>query len=775
MTETTYLRVVLLALAIVLIAGCKPEKEDEPQLAEGVYAPLGEVLPSATDAQKQTFDEGRAVAIKRFSPEDGLGPTFNVTFCASCHEKPVIGGSAPRYRNFFLTGALLEDGSHIPLGQNGVQNTFRTDGSHVTNSEGTNHQVTRNPIPFFGTGLLAEIPEENILIYADEDDADGDGISGRPNYDRGFVGRFGRKAQTVSIEGFIRGPLFNHLGITSNPLSNELKAQLPIPSVAEVRDTRGSFIMLEQGQAAAPDEPNFDDDGVPDPELSEDELFALVSFSMLLAAPEPSPPNVMSKAGLERFVEIGCDGCHVTALEGPRGLIPAYTDLLLHDMGPDMDDGITMGVAKGSEFRTAPLWGIAAVGPYLHDGRADTLHDAIRMHGGEAEAVRDAYMALDSTGQAEVIAFLTSLGGAEQMSSGLMKPNQPVPPAGEYGGPVKSLSAEEEARFVAGREVFDRDEQLAAGLGPNFNGDSCRACHFDPVIGGAGSLGVNVTRKGILDTSGTYADPPGGTMLHRFSINGNDRPLPEPEVTHFEFRQTPSILGIGLIDRIPEDTIRANADPDDTNGDGISGRVHVLSDGRVGRFGWKGDVPSVEEFMRDALSNEVGMSLPERTGTTFGLLTDGDEVADPEFSDQDYDALLFFLQTLAPPPRTRNDNALEDAGEQVFASVGCDGCHTPSMTTADGVEVPLYSDLLLHDVAAPDAKGIAAGDASMHEFRTPPLWGIATSAPYMHTGLASTLPAAIEAHHGEADGVRQAYEALSDSDRDALIAFLRSL
>ena len=96
-------------------------------------------------------------------------------------------------------------------------------------------------------GLLAEIPDSEILKRVDENDANGDGISGRANYDRGFVGRFGRKAQTVSIEGFIRGPLFNHLGITTNPLPDELKAMLPVPSAAPPSDSLADVAVRQTG------------------------------------------------------------------------------------------------------------------------------------------------------------------------------------------------------------------------------------------------------------------------------------------------------------------------------------------------------------------------------------------------------------------------------------------------------------------------------------------------------------------------------------------------
>ncbi|MCA9601851.1 MAG: hypothetical protein KC417_07500, partial [Myxococcales bacterium] len=382
---------------------------------------------------------------------------------------------------------------------------------------------------------------------------DGDGISGRPNYDRGFVGRFGRKAQTVSIEGFIRGPLFNHIGITSNPLSNARKAELPVPSAAAgasgsvqagLRDDGISVVTA--GQAAAPDMPNMDDDDAPDPELSEDDLFDVVSFTMLLAVPRPDEPTAESEAGSELFSELGCDGCHVRALKGPRGLIPAYSDLLLHDMGDDLADDIVMGVAKGNEFRTQPLWGVVAVGPYLHDGRADTLDDAIRFHGGEAKAARDAYVALDGRERRQVLAFLASLGGGDQRSDGLLPPDAAVEAVGEFGGPMTMLTETESALYAAGRAVFDRDTHLGSGLGPEFNGDSCRACHFDPVLGGAGPADVDVTRQGIR-SGDQVAEPAGGTMARHFDVSPMRPPI-DAASNIFERRQTPALFGLGLID-----------------------------------------------------------------------------------------------------------------------------------------------------------------------------------------------------------------------------------
>ncbi|GMV38650.1 MAG: hypothetical protein AMXMBFR64_03660 [Myxococcales bacterium] len=759
-------------LVLVVLAACASEEQAPATLAEGIFATAGEVLPSATAEERATFERGRAVATRHFAPSEGLGPSFNVTLCTGCHEKPVVGGGAPRYRNFLLQQSRQADGSQIPVGKNGVQTQFDMELGRTPTDPAANVTATRNPIPFFGTGLLAEIPEEEILRYADPDDADGDGISGRPNYDRGFVGRFGVKAQTVSIEGFIRGPLFNHLGITTVPLSNERKAALPVPSAAP-SFKQGALGVIEAAQAAAPDEPTTDEDGVADPELSEQDLFDLVAFSMLLAAPEPDAPTAASERGRGRFEELGCAACHVPALDGPRGLIPAYSDLLLHDMGEELADGIVMGVATGSEFRTQPLWGVAATGPYLHDGRADTLDEAVRAHGGEAAASRDAYVGLNDGERGEVIAFLESLGGRAQRSSGLLPPEAPVPAVGEYGGPRRALAGDDVGRFAAGREVFDRD-MPASGLGPRFNGDSCRACHSAPTIGGASGLDLNVMRQAIRHGDGTTLEPPMGTMAHRFSVSAEERPPVDPECNVFEWRQTPHTFGLGLIDAIDEATIVGGEDPDDSDGDGVKGRAHRLADGRIGRFGWKANVPSVEEFLRDAMTNEVGLSVPAREGQSFGATKDEDGAADPELIGVDYDAILFFLRELAPPPRGAGGAELA-TGEQVFETIGCAACHTPSLPAADGTPVPLYSNLLLHDVAAPDAVGVPAGDAGPREFRTPPLWGVGQTAPYMHSGRAETLEQAIDMHDTEGAKSRDAFTALDAQDKDALLAFLRSL
>lgn len=763
----------VLVLLSVAAAGCGGDGGGSGPDSD-IFAALGEPLPSATDEQRATFARGLDVARRHFTDADGLGPEFNLTSCGGCHEKPVIGGGGPRYRDFLLVRAVLSDGSFVSLGANGVQPQYTLEeGGRRPTDPGTNLEASRNPIPFFGVGLIAELDEASILANIDADDADGDGISGRANFDRGFVGRFGVKAQTVSIEGFIRGPLFNHLGLTSDPLPDERKALLPVPSAfldADQASRRPQPGVVHQAQVAAPDEPTVDDDGVPDPELSEQDLFDLVSFAMLLAAPEPDPPTARTEAGRATFHEIGCASCHVPALDGPRGPVPLYSDLLLHDMGPDLADGIVMGLATESEFRTQPLWGVAAGAPYLHDGRADTVDAAIRWHGGEAEASRDKYEDLSDADRADLLAFLDSLGGRTQRSDGLLPPDAPVPAPGDAGGPATPLSPAEEELFRRGRAVFDRDHARTAGLGPNFNGDSCRACHSLPVIGGSGAADVDVVRHGYLD-DGVFTAPAQGTMAHRFSTAG-ERPPFDYGANVVETRQTPPVFGLGFLESIPEAAILANEDCFHPDPNAVSGCAHRLADGRLGRLGWKADVPNLDEFARDAMFNEMGVTLPEADGLSFGATRDDDDAADPEISPADVDALVFYMRSLAPPRPRPIDAVVEADGAFLFDRIGCTDCHTTEFVSPDGVVA--YTNLLLHQVAADGSAGVASGNAMPLEFRTPPLWGLGQSAPYMHDGRSFTVEDAIARHDAEGAASRRAFEELTAAERATVLAFLES-
>jgi len=242
--------------------------------------------------------------------------------------------------------------------------------------------------PLFGAGLVQTIPDATILALADEADADGDGISGRPNVIGGAIGRFGWKAQIATLHEFSGDAYLNEMGITSPEFPNESSPQ------------GGSVVC----------------DSVPDPEDDGSNVDAFDDFMTMLAPLKPvRTPGSGHGRGL--FRKIGCGGCHVSKLKTGDNAMRAlhrqtarlFSDLLLHDMGPALADGIEQGEATGSEFRTAPLWGLGRRGPFLHDGRAATLLNAVMAHGGEAQAARDRFAALEAADQDAIILFLSSL------------------------------------------------------------------------------------------------------------------------------------------------------------------------------------------------------------------------------------------------------------------------------------------------------------------------------------------------------------------------------
>lgn len=381
---------------------------------------LGDPIEGLTQPELDAFHRGRVVFERRFRPSEGLGPFYNATSCASCHSTPITGGSARLYRNFFLVrrGNPLAPGGQTDLPDlpSAVMPAFGPRGPHATAGfsftsgraviphgglGGQPVQVAqRNALPLFGVGLFEFVSDATILSRADPDDGDADGISGRFNTDRGAVGRFGVKSQSNNIEVFTRAPLMNQMGVTSDPL-------LGAGAVVTGRQVTGN-----------PSERLRDADTAPDPEISVGDLADLIAFTTFLAPPRPRPFDAPARRGESHFANLGCVKCHLPTIASSRGPLRAFTDLLLHEMGPDLADGMSLGVPQSSalsdptahaEFRTQPLWGVSMHGPWLHDGRAETLLEAITMHGGEAEAIRDAFLALPAGAQADVIAFLEHL------------------------------------------------------------------------------------------------------------------------------------------------------------------------------------------------------------------------------------------------------------------------------------------------------------------------------------------------------------------------------
>jgi CxxC motif-containing protein (DUF1111 family) len=346
---------------------------------------------------RQAFSQGDEAFEKIFSVEEGIGPIFNDTACEGCHPG---NGKGTIANNFTLYGRL--DGStydSLP-GQGGPQHQDKAiPGAPLETipAEAT-HRVQRNPPPVFGMGFIEAIPEAAILARADPEDADGDGISGRPNWvvgefegasDRLLLGRFGRKASNATLLKQAAGAYVKDMGLTSPFFPRE--------------------IVQPEGANA---------DRVPDPELDAATVLDAAMYVRLLKPPPPGPRTVRVRQGEATFGRIGCAGCHTPVLPtGPHRIaalsnqpVHLYSDLLLHDMGPVLADGIPEGMATGSEWRTAPLWGVALAGPpFLHDGRAETLAEAILAHGGEALATRERFQALSAVDRQALLAFLDSL------------------------------------------------------------------------------------------------------------------------------------------------------------------------------------------------------------------------------------------------------------------------------------------------------------------------------------------------------------------------------
>ena len=345
---------------------------------------------------------------------------------------------------------------------------------------------------------------------------------------------------------------------------------------------------------------------------------------------------------------------------------------------------------------------------------------------------------------------------------------------------IAKIAANDPA-FALGMQLFDKAFHEADGLGaPEMNADSCRGCHQDPFIGGAGGLELNVSRFGDDGgNGGPFFNLPGGQGLSKFhppSVPGREEYDPNT-ATVFEQRQTPSVFGAGLVDKIPESVILANEDPTDANGDGIFGVANMVSVGagtEVGRFGWKAQVPRIKDFVKDAMGGELGITV-EDEGRGFGMFSDSDAIADPELSEVEVGRITHFLVNL-PPPRRKISDQLQavTSGRALFSSIGCAICHIPELDGANG-PVPLYSNLLLHDVMPANFRGMSEPGAGVGMFKTPPLWGVSETAPYMHDGRASTILDAILAHDSEAAGVRANFQALTQEEQDSLVLFLEHL
>jgi CxxC motif-containing protein (DUF1111 family) len=366
---------------------------------------VGDPLRFLTAPQLDLFFRGSAVFQTQFTPETGLGPLFNAVGCANCHENPVPGGSG---NNDPAEGG--EDVEvHATAFAGGVCSDLSGVGGPVIQQQVTAALaaalgIDKEPVPveatatgrrttpdLFGFGLLDAVPDWEILALADPFDRNGDGISGRPNRTAdGRIGRFGRKAQVPRLRDFNTDAFVMEMGIT-NP-GNQTEQTVGGKS-------------LPAGV-----------DPTPEPEITQGQFDAANAFVQLLAPPRHEPFGLVAQEGRLVFLGIGCASCHLPVLvTGPSPvaalslkIFQPYTDLLLHDMGPELAD-ICLGDARPAEFRTEPLMGLRFATALLHDGRAHTIAEAIQAHGGEATAARNRFNALRASQRAALLDFLGKL------------------------------------------------------------------------------------------------------------------------------------------------------------------------------------------------------------------------------------------------------------------------------------------------------------------------------------------------------------------------------
>ena len=397
--------IALLLSAVVAVTACDQLTTVAPADGDVFDAPID----GLSDAEMAAFARGDAEFERQFAPNTGLGPIFNDVSCATCHS----GDGRGRPRN-----ALIRIGSDADSFQNSVGGPQIQDKA----IPGAQAEVLppgipfslRLPPPVFGGGLIEAIPVAAILANVDSLDADGDGISGRPNMvpAADFVpttepaggpglqlGRFGRKAQNAVLFQQVVTAYLQDMGITSPFLPTENRNPLAGTPIEAV-------------------------DRVADPEVLESTVQAVTHYVRALAPPDPGEDTPRRQEGRQLFAQVQCVKCHVPEFQtGTGSPIPAlrnrtvhiYSDLLLHDMGPALADNRPDGQASGTEWRTAPLWGMRLVRRFLngdaflmHDGRARTVEEAILLHGGEAANSRTLFSQLTAAQKAALLDFVES-------------------------------------------------------------------------------------------------------------------------------------------------------------------------------------------------------------------------------------------------------------------------------------------------------------------------------------------------------------------------------
>ena len=364
----------------------------------------GDPLPGLSPTESEQFLAGREDFLEVEDAEEGLGPAYNNTSCAGCHNIPAIGGIAPMtttragirgpdglFRDFEPSRGSLFQIFSIPT--HNCQSVIPHDANII---------ARRVPIPLFGAGLVEAIPDETLEALSDPYDLNRDGVSGRAPIVTDLVtgerrvGRFGWKSQLATLIDFGADAYRNEMGITNDLFPEELTFRLTEAQIANC-------------------------DVVPDPEdvveptTGRRGIDNFEAFMKFLAPPARGTMNTVVLTGRQVFESIGCSTCHVPALTtGPssnplfdRQVVSLFSDLLLHDVGTG--DGIRQAEAEPEEIRTPPLWGLRSRRPLLHNGSAPTVTDAILEHKNEAGLAREGFLVLSNSDRAALLAFLDSL------------------------------------------------------------------------------------------------------------------------------------------------------------------------------------------------------------------------------------------------------------------------------------------------------------------------------------------------------------------------------
>jgi CxxC motif-containing protein (DUF1111 family) len=458
---------------------------------------------------------------------------------------------------------------------------------------------------------------------------------------------------------------------------------------------------------------------------------------------------------------------------------------------------------------------------------------------------------------------LAKLEAGEERPGGSATTNRATKTRNAFSQHSAGIGFEGESRFKVGNAIFRKiwvsapaSTKSSDGLGPIYNARACQHCHLKDGRGhtpagnwpddDAVSMFLRLSippqteeHKRLLAERRTNVipEPTYGGQLQDLSIQGHagegrmhieyeDVPVelgdgtvvslrrptysvkdlgygPMHPETMFSPRVAPPMIGLGLLEAIPEAAIRANADPLDENGDGISGRTSEVWSNEnqqvaLGRFGWKAGNPTVRQQSSDAFAGDMGLSTPmfakpsgdctQAQARCLGA-PNGEQDANPEVTQQMIDLVIFYSQNLAVPKRRDANSPEVLRGKKIFQTVGCASCHKPTYKTGKVAGQPHlsqqriwpYTDLLLHDMGDGLADNRPEGVANGREWKTPPLWGIGLTrmvsghAFLLHDGRARGVEEAILWHGGEAAAARNAYAELSKEERDALIDFVNSL